>query len=144
MKRRRYGAKLWFGVFIVCLVLAVASVVAMGIAVVADEGAGGSGGTNWVAVVTGVGTVLFGALSGLFGVKWRQGVKFLKETSEALVAVGLCGAAMATVLEKPGDATAEQISALLDEVRRVGTEFKEAIQAGKDFFQSFHKVQLRE
>jgi len=143
VKRARRGAGLWLVVFVVCLTLAVVSAMAFAVVVLADVG-GGGGGTNWVGIVSGIAVVVLSALSGLFGVKWRQAVKFLKETSEAVIALGLCGTAMAMVLEKPGEATAEQISTLLDEVRRVGVEFKEAIQAGKDLFVSFHKVELLE
>jgi len=44
---------------------------------------------------------LLGIISSLLGVKWRKGMKLLKEGSEAVVALGLCGLSMQKALEDP-------------------------------------------
>jgi hypothetical protein len=76
---------------------------------------------------------LLGILSGLLGVKWRKGMKLLKEGSEAVVALGLCGLSMQKALEDP-NVTLEEKNELVGSVKRVGSEFSEAIAAATELF----------
>lgn len=80
---------------------------------------------------------LLGILSGLLGIKWRKGMKLLKEGSEAVVALGLCGLAMHKVIDDP-DITQDEASNVANSVKEVGIEFSEAIAAAVDLFKRTH------
>ena len=76
---------------------------------------------------------LLGVLSGLLGAKWRKGMRLLKETSEAVVALGLCGLRLQKALEDPSTAAGER-DEVTRSVKRVGMEFSQAIAAAADVF----------
>ena len=76
---------------------------------------------------------LLGILSGLLGAKWKEGTRLLKEASEALVALGLCGLSLQKVLEDPTTSAAARTETV-ESVKRVGTEFSEAIAAAAALF----------
>ena len=137
MKRLWRGMMVWAMLAVGSLVLTMVSVVMLSVMVLAEDG-GGGGGVNWLAIVPAILAVVFAALTGTFGVKWAQTVRFLRESSEAVVALGMVGISLTRVLEYPGQVTSEQISRLLEEVRRVSTEFKEAIDAGRQLFSRSH------
>jgi len=80
---------------------------------------------------------LLGIISALLGVKWRKGMKLLKEGSEAVVALGLCGLSMQKALEDT-NISLEEKNELVDAVKRVGSEFSEAIAAATDLFNRSH------
>ena len=80
---------------------------------------------------------LLGILSGLLGAKWRKGMRLLKETSEAVVALGLCGLRLQKALEDPSLSAGER-EEVVDSVKRVGVEFSQAIAAAADLFSSGH------
>ena len=74
---------------------------------------------------------LLGILSGLLGVKWRKGMRLLRETSEAVVALGLCGLRLQKAVDNPTMSAADR-DAVVQSVKKVGTEFNEAIAAATD------------
>ncbi|MDY6918017.1 MAG: hypothetical protein SVP26_08770 [Chloroflexota bacterium] len=74
---------------------------------------------------------LLGIVSGLLGAKWRKGLTLLKETSEAVVALGVCGLSMHHALEEP-TTTPEQRREITQAFENVGREFSEAIAAARD------------
>ncbi len=80
---------------------------------------------------------IISVLLGRMGVKWRKGMKLLKEGSEAVVALGLCGLSMQKALEDP-NISLEEKNELVDAVKRVGSEFSEAIAAATDLFNRSH------
>ena len=74
---------------------------------------------------------LLGILSGLLGVKWRKGMRLLRETSEAVVALGLCGLRLQKAVDNPTMSAADR-DEVVQSVKKVGTEFNEAIAAATD------------
>lgn len=74
---------------------------------------------------------LLGVLSGLLGARWRRGLKLLKECSEAVVALGVCGLSMHRALEEPGMAL-EQRQEIEQAFEGVGREFSQAIAAARE------------
>ena len=74
---------------------------------------------------------LLGIVSGLLGVKWRKGMRLLRETSEAVVALGLCGLRLQKAVDNPTMSAADR-DELVQSVKKVGTEFNEAIAAATD------------
>ncbi len=80
---------------------------------------------------------LLGIVSGLLGVKWTKGMRLLKETSEAVVALGLCGLRLQKALEDPS-ISAEDRDEVVRSVKTVATEFNEAIAAASDLFSRSH------
>lgn len=77
---------------------------------------------------------LLGLLTGALGVKWRQSLKLLKEASEAIVALGLCGLSLHKALEDP-QITPEERNDVVEGAKNVGTEFSEAIIAATELFE---------
>ncbi len=76
-------------------------------------------------------------LLGGMGVKWRKGMNLLKEGSEAVVALGLCVLSMQKAMEAPS-LSQEEKKEVVDEVKRVASEFSEAIAAVTDMFNRSH------
>lgn len=88
--------------------------------------------TTWEIAAT-ILVPLLGIVSGLLGAKWRKGMKLLKEASEAVVALGLCGLSMQQALEDP-DLSPQQRDGVVQAVKNVGTQFRQAIAAATDLF----------
>ena len=92
--------------------------------------------TAWE-IVASILVPLLGIVSGLLGVKWRKGMRLLKETSEAVVALGLCGLRLQKALEDP-TISADDRDEVVQSVKRVGTEFSQAVAAAADLFSGSH------
>lgn len=74
---------------------------------------------------------LLGILSALLGARWRRGLRLLKECSEAVVALGVCGLSMHRALEQPGTAVEER-QEIVQAFEGVGHEFSQAIDAARE------------
>ena len=74
---------------------------------------------------------LLGIASGLLGARWRKGLTLLKETSEAVVALGVCGLSMHHALDEP-TMSPEQRREVMESFENVGREFSEAITAARE------------
>ena len=74
---------------------------------------------------------LLGIASGLLGARWRKGLTLLKETSEAVVALGVCGLSMHHALDEP-TMSPEQRCEIMKSFENVGREFSEAITAARE------------
>ena len=92
--------------------------------------------TTWEIAAT-ILVPLLGIIAGLLGAKWQKGMKLLKEASEAVVALGLCGLNLQQALEDTSLSPQER-DGVVQAVKNVGREFRQAIAAATDLFNRSH------
>lgn len=85
---------------------------------------------DWQLVLEIVGPIL-AIFAIVFGIKWQQVKKLLKEASEAVVALGLVGLALSDALAD-NTITNEEKQTILNKVKEVVKEWADAVKAAKD------------